>query len=203
MGSSLGGLVSLYAGIEHQDVFSKVGAFSPSFWFSDEAYEQVLTKGKQANMRIYLIAGGQESDQIKNGTKKMYGILQQAGFDDSELFIKIHSSGSHNEAYWGREFPAAYQWLFDNNIVSTSFFASKSNVKFFPNPFAEFVNFSHTHDLKNVSLNIYNGIGELLYSTPLAKDGQINMSHLKNGFYFFQLTQNGETVLTKKLLHLE
>jgi predicted alpha/beta superfamily hydrolase len=34
MGSSLGGLFSFYAGLKYQDIFSKIGVFSPSFWFS-------------------------------------------------------------------------------------------------------------------------------------------------------------------------
>jgi len=34
MGSSLGGLFSFYAGLKHQNIFSKIGVFSPSFWFS-------------------------------------------------------------------------------------------------------------------------------------------------------------------------
>jgi len=34
MGSSLGGLFSFYAGLKYQQHFSKIGIFSPSFWFS-------------------------------------------------------------------------------------------------------------------------------------------------------------------------
>ena len=38
MGSSLGGLVSYYAGLKYPKVFGKVGCFSPSFWFTNHIY---------------------------------------------------------------------------------------------------------------------------------------------------------------------
>ena len=60
MGSSLG-VDLLYAAIEHQDIFSKAGVFSASFWFADEVYTHVATTGKEADMRIYMIAGVQEA----------------------------------------------------------------------------------------------------------------------------------------------
>ena len=38
MGSSLGGLISHYAAVEFQNVYGKIGIFSPSYWFANEAY---------------------------------------------------------------------------------------------------------------------------------------------------------------------
>ena len=35
MGSSMGGLISMYIGLEYPTVFGRVGVFSPSFWVSD------------------------------------------------------------------------------------------------------------------------------------------------------------------------
>ncbi|MEZ4827932.1 MAG: alpha/beta hydrolase-fold protein [Bacteroidia bacterium] len=54
MGSSMGGLISTYGGIEFQQTFSKIGAFSPAYWFAGaSAFQHVATTGKQAPMRIY------------------------------------------------------------------------------------------------------------------------------------------------------
>ena len=39
MGSSLGGLISHYAMVEHPEVFGKVGVFSPAYWFNPEIYD--------------------------------------------------------------------------------------------------------------------------------------------------------------------
>lgn len=35
MGSSMGGLISFYGGLKYANIYSKVGALSPSFWFND------------------------------------------------------------------------------------------------------------------------------------------------------------------------
>ncbi|HEX8832202.1 MAG TPA: alpha/beta hydrolase-fold protein, partial [Longimicrobium sp.] len=37
-GSSMGGLISLYAALKYPDVFGRAGIFSPSLWFSDRTY---------------------------------------------------------------------------------------------------------------------------------------------------------------------
>lgn len=41
MGSSLGGLISIYAGFKYPEVFKYVGAMSSAFWFNPEIYEFV------------------------------------------------------------------------------------------------------------------------------------------------------------------
>jgi len=112
MGSSLGGLISFYAAIKHQDVFSKVGVFSPSFWFSDEVYELVDRIGKVYNMKLYLMGGELESDHLVDEINAMITTLQMAGFDESEIEMIIHKDGEHNEQYWSREFKDCYLWLF-------------------------------------------------------------------------------------------
>ena len=37
-GSSVGAYIALYAGIKYQNVFSKIGSFSPAYWFEDSIY---------------------------------------------------------------------------------------------------------------------------------------------------------------------
>lgn len=112
MGSSLGGLISFYAAIEHQDIFSKAGIFSPSFWFSDEVYTHVETTGKKYDMKIYLLGGEQESTNLIQEMNHMVTTLHNAGFNDSEINIVTHIDGQHSEWYWRREFPNCYSWLF-------------------------------------------------------------------------------------------
>jgi len=113
MGSSMGGLISFYAAIEHQDVFSKAGVFSPSFWFSDEVYSHVKATGKKYDMKIYLLGGELESDNLINEMNAMVVTLGNAGFKDSEIKMITCKDGKHNEAFWLREFPSCYLWLFD------------------------------------------------------------------------------------------
>ncbi len=111
-GSSMGGLISMYAIIEHQNIFGKALIFSPSFWFSEEAYEHVQNKGREAPVKIYLAAGRNEDGNIAANTERMRVTLQSSGFRPEEINIRIDGDGFHGEGYWARAFQPAYRWLF-------------------------------------------------------------------------------------------
>ena len=113
MGSSLGGLISMYAIMEHQNVFGRAGVFSPSFWFSKQAYEQVEAKGNQfEDTKIYMIMGNKEGNDMVKGIKKMTKTLKKTGFNSNQYQSTIHKDGTHSEWYWEREFEEAVLWLF-------------------------------------------------------------------------------------------
>lgn len=114
IGSSLGGLMALYTALEYPDVFSRVGVFSPSLWWSNEIFKQIEKHKKKDYQKIYLLAGEQENDKMVPNLKKAEKMLKEAGFsDDNELMIKICEDGRHSEWFWAREFPFAVRWLFD------------------------------------------------------------------------------------------
>ncbi|MFZ1751989.1 MAG: alpha/beta hydrolase-fold protein, partial [Saprospiraceae bacterium] len=60
-GSSLGGLISLYAGFEFPNIFGKMMIFSPSLWISEEIYDLARSFVPAGPTDIYLYAGGMES----------------------------------------------------------------------------------------------------------------------------------------------
>jgi predicted alpha/beta superfamily hydrolase len=117
IGSSMGGLISFYGGIEFQSVFSKLGIFSPSFWFSNQVYTHVTENPATENMRIYFVAGSQESTSMVPNINQMTTTLTNAQFDAEEIRTVIKTDGQHSEWFWRREFPAAYQWLFQDNTA--------------------------------------------------------------------------------------
>ncbi|MFC1887685.1 alpha/beta hydrolase-fold protein [Candidatus Cloacimonadota bacterium] len=120
-GSSLGGLISFYAGMKHQDTFGLIGAFSSSFWVADNEILNFLeTIEKDDDMRIYLDAGQLEGTMEGNGNSStvndmigVYDTLLDMGFNEIELNMIIDPEGEHNEAAWRRRFPPAFLWLFD------------------------------------------------------------------------------------------
>ena len=202
MGSSLGALISFYAAIEHQDVFSKVGVFSPSFWFSDEVYTHVETTGKVFDMQIYMLGGEQESVTLIQEMNNMVSTLHNAGFEDSEVKMVTHQDGQHSEWYWRREFPSAYMWLFNRDNNSVSPLSNKKNIEIFPNPFSDSLIIKNGKLLKNAKFELYNSNGILEYSGSIPASGKIRVNDLKNGTYIFNIIENQETVFTQKLLHL-
>ena len=117
-GSSLGGFISLYAGLQFQEIFSKVGAFSTAFLFArEEMFNFIRSTTKQFPMKIYLDVGKKEhcmidNDQYENDSMQAYEMLQKIGFSREELKLVVDSEGVHNEEYWAKRFPEAFLWMF-------------------------------------------------------------------------------------------
>ena len=140
MGSSLGGLISTYGAVEHQDVFSKVGAFSPAYWINPEAYQHVSATGQQESMRIYQLGGSLEGPSIVDEMHNMHDILAATGFGaDTVLTVEV-ANGEHSEWFWAQEFEAAYLWLFrtgndsDTSTSATSLPRTGFSASLYPNP---------------------------------------------------------------------
>lgn len=112
IGSSLGGLISFYGGLQYPNIFGKIGAFSTSFWFSEKVNGFIKEKVKKAEIKIYLIVGGQEGYNMDSSNQEAYELILEHGFSKDNIFFKIDPEGKHNEAYWKNAFPAAIKWLF-------------------------------------------------------------------------------------------
>ncbi len=114
-GSSLGGLISLHIGLTRQDVFSKIGAFSPAMFFANTALDHVK---KSQPMKIRLDVGTKETLSY-TGAKKYadqvwdsYYQLLTAGFDNREVQFVVEKDAPHNESAWGARFGEAILWLY-------------------------------------------------------------------------------------------
>jgi len=113
IGSSMGGLISMYTAMTYPEVFGKVGAFSTSYWFSDQIFLLPFGESHKKQMRYFLIAGGKEGDTQTADMDKMCSLLKQTGIRPLNLKCAIFADDGHNEAFWAREFPSAYKWLFE------------------------------------------------------------------------------------------
>jgi alpha-amylase len=112
-GSSMGGLISLYAALKYPGVFGRVGVFSPAFWFAPAIYSYARRAHLRRDTRIYMVMGGREGDTPEvyvRDAQRMADTLRAAGFTGVESVVR--PDGAHSEWFWRREFPAAYQWLF-------------------------------------------------------------------------------------------
>jgi predicted alpha/beta superfamily hydrolase len=199
MGSSMGGLISLYAGIEWQDMFSKVGSFSPAYWFSDQSYHHVAVTPKEESMKIYTIVGALESNTLKNGVFQMEDSLIEAGFGDEELRQVVHADGQHSEWYWAREFSEAYLWLFGDLGLSSIDAISNPSFEVFPNPAADFIRITGWEQLKNPNVRITSIDGKLM-RTISSDISQLNIQHLLPGVYVIELVDEGERAFQSKLV---
>lgn len=113
-GSSLGGLISFYAMVEHPNVFGKAGIFSPSFWFSDQNYSFLEDIELDKNQKFYFFAGTKESDSEIAEIEKMIKLLKKKGLKKDNYKAVYLEGGEHNEYLWSKAFPQAYLWLMKN-----------------------------------------------------------------------------------------
>ncbi|HVT85656.1 MAG TPA: alpha/beta hydrolase-fold protein [Chitinophagaceae bacterium] len=108
-GSSMGGLISMYAILKYPDVFGGAGVFSPAFWIGPQIFSDIKTKGKAVHSKIYFYAGKKESESmVQNMLKAMEGMNKVS---HSKMTAVIRDDGKHNEQTWRKEFPLFYQWL--------------------------------------------------------------------------------------------
>lgn len=118
MGSSLGGLISLYLGMKHGDVFGRIGGVSPTvMWGGGELFREWKQHTKQWS-RIYLDAGSAEHIVVSgkpldygNCTRDFFVHLKKLGYGDHELCLVLEPGGEHNEVDWQRRLPFAFRWL--------------------------------------------------------------------------------------------
>jgi predicted alpha/beta superfamily hydrolase len=196
-GSSLGANISMYAAIEHQDIFSKVGIFSPAFWFSDSSFIHLQAKGITQDLRVYFVAGQNESATIIADMMAMYDALIDAGQDESELYFLSEADGAHSEWFWAREYPDAYEWLFDELILSTASVPAKYPT-IFPNPVSDYLTI--TAAAEELTYCIYSVTGQLILAGPL-QNGSIDTSGLAPGLFYVQLRDTDrETVYVARFI---
>lgn len=124
MGSSLGGLVSLYIGLRHPGVFGQIASMSGTIaWGSIGAANPTIidayAEQPPIGLRIYLDSGGDEGfgcpeDGSDNycGNVDLADTLRGLGWvDEQDLFYRWDPGAPHNEAAWAtRLLPALLDW---------------------------------------------------------------------------------------------
>lgn len=183
MGSSLGGLISHYGALKHQDVFGKAGIFSPSYWFSDTVWDFTSEMGKQQSMRLYQMAGRQESVSMLPNMQAMNDTLGNLGFSSQELFIKEVPNGQHNEALWRNQFSEAYLWLFSAFANKINEMSQVVDLQISPNPVQGVLHIGNYKSKEQDSLEIIDMNGVKVFQLDSNVSNDLDISKLKSGSY--------------------
>ncbi len=115
IGSSLGGLISAYAGVAHADVFGNVGAMSPSTWWDNDwlVGDVGTTPASPRPLRVYVDSGdsGPSNDDVTD-TASLAAEYQSIGYlKGATLDYVVQAGGQHNEIYWAQRLPGALAFL--------------------------------------------------------------------------------------------
>jgi predicted alpha/beta superfamily hydrolase len=107
-GSSMGGLISLYAMLKYPNVFGVAGIFSPALWINPGIREYAARRASKLKGRIYFYAGDQESENMVSDLVAVHKLLEQNS--KAKLKTLIREGGRHSEDTWRDEFPGFYAW---------------------------------------------------------------------------------------------
>jgi len=148
IGSSLGGLISLYASWNHPDVFGKAGCLSSSLWWDkNNLLNQVLAyTGSKKSIKYWIDCGtaegndgdDQEADADNDGRTYMiedsrtlsYRLSSLGWQDNVDLCYKEDVGAAHNEAAWSGRIDDVLYFFFRKSApeltgINTRLFANK------------------------------------------------------------------------------
>ena len=112
VGSSMGGLISLYALIAYPDVFGLAGVMSPSLRWHDFAALRLIEQGRLPPARIHLDMGGREWRGMMGDARRLRDLLINRGWRDGhDLHYVEERYATHREAAWARRLPDALRFL--------------------------------------------------------------------------------------------
>jgi predicted alpha/beta superfamily hydrolase len=113
-GSSLGGLLSLYLGLKHPQIFGRLAALSPSVWWNQRViFRFAAAAPVQPRPRIWLDIGTKEGPRIVQEVEQFRDILVQKGWQlDGDLHYQRVEGAEHNEAAWAQRVGPFLQFLY-------------------------------------------------------------------------------------------
>lgn len=105
-GSSMGGLMSLYALLAYNRTFSKAAALSPSLWTNPKEIKNLIQKASiRKDTVLYMDYG---SNELSNHTAMLHEYKNVCGFllnREILLTSRIVPNGNHCEASWEQQIP--------------------------------------------------------------------------------------------------
>ncbi len=113
-GSSLGGLISLYLGFAHPEVFGKVAVMSPSLWWDHRSILNAINdQATKPDLRIWLDMGTAEGLRHLRDTDMLERILLKRGWRSGIDLNYVKAQGAvHDEQAWSERFGDVLRFLF-------------------------------------------------------------------------------------------
>ena len=114
IGSSLGGLISSYAGLRKASTFGVIGAMSPSVWWDNRTLLGLIAGTTTPRpLRVYVDSGdsGPSNDGVTD-TAALAAAYRSLGYvDATTLKYVVQPGATHTESAWASRLPAAFEFL--------------------------------------------------------------------------------------------
>ncbi|WP_460612274.1 alpha/beta hydrolase-fold protein [Hymenobacter seoulensis] len=187
-GSSMGGLISTYAALRYPQVYSKVGVFSPAFWFAKDSLFQYLRQHRpQPDTRFYFVSGTTESETMVPLMQAMRDSLGRAGVPTANLYFTTPPDGKHAEWFWKREFSAAYTWLMKPAVRTGNRTEAELAFSAFSNPATNRLTFQLPAGIRAAHLEIQDMTGRAVLKEKVKSGESLALDRLTKGSYLLRL----------------
>lgn len=114
-GSSMGGLMSLYAVLKYNRVFSRAAALSPSVWVAPDKLNRMIKNARlKPNTVIYTDYGSEEFKNHENMEELFYSTVSRLMERHIYVTCRIIPHGTHTEANWEKQLPFVINTLLYN-----------------------------------------------------------------------------------------
>lgn len=126
MGSSLGGLISLYAFFYRPEVFGLAGVVSPALRWGTQGIFPFVTNAAFSSGKIYMDVGTSEgtglvadpqsqrsfAEHYVQQVRRMNSLLKRKGYRAGDTLLYVEEEGGvHHESAWARRLPNALRFL--------------------------------------------------------------------------------------------
>jgi predicted alpha/beta superfamily hydrolase len=109
-GSSMGGLISLWAVMQYPKIFGGAGILSPSLWIAPPIKKDAGTLLKRYKGKLFFYAGGMES---QNMIADMDTVINKISQNSKAIITRrIEQNAGHNEAAWKHIMPEFVKEMF-------------------------------------------------------------------------------------------
>jgi len=110
-GSSMGGLISLYAFFRRPSPFGAAAILSPSIWFGGREILSFVQRARMTTGRLYLDVGTNEGTATLRDARTLNRVLRRKGYKADALWYLESQGGQHREEDWAWRIPQALEFL--------------------------------------------------------------------------------------------
>ncbi len=111
-GSSMGGLMALYAACDYNHVFKKAACLSPSFWVAKDKILEIVTRAQMdTDTCIYMDYGSVELPSHASSSEALISVARALLTKRVNVALRIVPGGTHSEGSWEKQIPQFMEYL--------------------------------------------------------------------------------------------
>ena len=111
-----------YTGVQHPEIFTKIGLFSPRLSPCKELYSTIDNIEQPNHYKFSMLLGALEGQERINHTMKLHEHLLIKGIPENQLFMDIKHNEDAGPGLWGNAFPDIYMRFFNQSLPSLDSF---------------------------------------------------------------------------------